>query len=65
MILIIIAFEKNHTWVLKLWQDKKKIQDMEVLVINHLEVPAENQDMKIFHDLETQHHTNYIVKPLA
>ena len=38
---------------------------MEVLVINHLEIPAENQDMKTSQDLENQHHTNYIVKPPA
>ena len=44
---------------------------MEGLVLNHVEIPVENQDTEIFQDikifqyLEAQHHTYYIVKPLV
>ena len=41
----------------------ENFQDMEVLVLNHVETPVEIQDMDIFQDLEAQHHTQYIVKP--
>ena len=40
-------------------------QDMKGLVLNHVEIPVEIQDMKIFQnkktfqDLEAQHHTLY------
>ena len=42
---------------------------MEGLVLNHVEIPVENQgmyifqDMEIFQHLEAQHHTQYITKP--
>ena len=55
-------------FVLKLWQDKEIFQDMEGLVLNHVEIPVEIQDMdifqgmKIFQDLEALHHKQYIVK---
>ena len=44
---------------------------MEGLVLNHVEIPAEKQDMGIFldmenfHDLIAQHHTQDVIKTLV
>ena len=64
-----------QTCILKLWQDREILHDMEDLVLNYVEIPVENQDIKvhriykfqdveIFQDLEDWHHTHYILKPL-
>ena len=41
----------------------ENFQEMEGLVLTCVEIPVEIQDMEIFQDLETRHHTQYIVKP--
>ena len=46
----------------------EKFQDMEGIVLSSVETPVEIQDAEssrrwIFHNLEAQHHTHYIVKP--
>ena len=38
---------------------------MEDMVLNNVEIPVENQDIDFFWDLEVQHYTKYIAKPLV
>ena len=59
----------NHVEIPVEIQDMEIFQNMEGLVLNCVEISVETQDMEIlsdmeiFHYLETQHHTQYIVKP--
>ena len=51
-----------------IFQGMEKFQDMEGIVLSSVENPVEIQDAEssrrwIFHNLEAQHHTHYIVKP--
>ena len=66
-LLFLIKYIK--TCILELWKDKGSFQGILGLVLIIVEIPVENQDMKDFQEmesfqnLESQHHTQYIIKP--